>query len=544
MTTQYIKITNVIDKVPRVNLEKLGLSTKRNDPNTIGQFGSGIKFAPIAALRNGWEWWFTGRDANGEYKMQYTTEVEDGIECVVFDYGDYKKSSSFTIDAGRLSWIDSFQIYREAVANAMDEAKNDLMWSISVVDAEDIVPKYGEFSVYITAAPELLKIHYDFDKYFCINRRIVGVSRKTEFISKIDSNMRVYCHGVLVHQNDQASVYDYNNNELALNEERNIKSTWDFEYELTRCIIHNTNEEIIQTLLESDKSGCKYFEWERFQSSILNWEDASISWANVFHKIHGDSAVIYDENSVSYGVFSAIKMRGYEPVLIHSNSVFQILKSAGVRDYLSILGEGYNLDINHDTSQYPNVSAAMRIVTKYIPEFSQIVETNRFGIFSSDMERSLGVTINMKKPADERMILINKEHVNDSIENIVATIVHEIDHLQTGITDEMAREFRDLADRRLASLMTEYYRDQLIYVDSGRLKIPVNNIQSFGTPLACNVAIINSMNTIIVKIANKLFTVNSDCVIENSTSIVTSQDGLSFEVSGISDVTSVNEVYV
>ena len=68
--SKYIKITNHLGpdgKVSRLALEKLGLSTKRNDSETIGQFGSGIKFAPIAALRNGWEWWFTGRDDRGEY---------------------------------------------------------------------------------------------------------------------------------------------------------------------------------------------------------------------------------------------------------------------------------------------------------------------------------------------------------------------------------------------------------------------------------------------------------------------------------------------
>jgi len=39
MTGKYLKITNKTGLVPRINLEKLGLSTKRNDPGTIGQFG-------------------------------------------------------------------------------------------------------------------------------------------------------------------------------------------------------------------------------------------------------------------------------------------------------------------------------------------------------------------------------------------------------------------------------------------------------------------------------------------------------------------------
>ena len=50
MLKDYIVISNKAETVSRISLEKLGFSTKRNDAKTIGQFGSGIKYAPIAAL--------------------------------------------------------------------------------------------------------------------------------------------------------------------------------------------------------------------------------------------------------------------------------------------------------------------------------------------------------------------------------------------------------------------------------------------------------------------------------------------------------------
>ena len=149
--TKYIKISNRSDNVSRIALEKLGLSTKRNDPDSIGQFGSGIKYAPIAALRKGLEWIFTGYDNKGPYTLKYKVEQEDGVDCIVYDYGDYKKASSFTIDAGVLSWENSFQIYREAVANAIDEANlTDTFWTKEIVDEKDIAPELGVFSVYIS----------------------------------------------------------------------------------------------------------------------------------------------------------------------------------------------------------------------------------------------------------------------------------------------------------------------------------------------------------------------------------------------------------
>ena len=68
---EYIRIMNeASNPVPRIYLEKLGISTKRDEDQTIGQFGSGVKFAPIAALRNDWEWIFAGADVGLRVAIQ------------------------------------------------------------------------------------------------------------------------------------------------------------------------------------------------------------------------------------------------------------------------------------------------------------------------------------------------------------------------------------------------------------------------------------------------------------------------------------------
>ena len=92
----YIKITNQADEVSRLKLEKLGFSTKRNDETTIGQFGSGIKFAPISAIRKGIDFIFAGNDSKGAYTLQYIIQEDEGIDSVFYKYDDYIKPSSFT----------------------------------------------------------------------------------------------------------------------------------------------------------------------------------------------------------------------------------------------------------------------------------------------------------------------------------------------------------------------------------------------------------------------------------------------------------------
>jgi hypothetical protein len=85
---KYIKITNNVNEVSRLGLEKLGLSTKRNNNETIGQFGSGIKFAPIAAVRKGIDWAFAGADSKGKYVLKYVVKEDEGIPCIFYSYGD------------------------------------------------------------------------------------------------------------------------------------------------------------------------------------------------------------------------------------------------------------------------------------------------------------------------------------------------------------------------------------------------------------------------------------------------------------------------
>ena len=250
--SKYIKISNQSENVSRIALEKLGLSTKRNDPDTIGQFGSGIKYAPIAALRMGLDWIFTGQDDKGQYILKYKVEKEDGVDCIVYDYGDYKKSSSFTVDAGVLSWEDEFQVYREAIANAMDEAKTSgTTWSREIVDAKDVKSNLNEFSVYITASPNMMEIYNDHDKYFLENRTPLFENKsghhKVAFYKPINRNVHVYHKQVMVYENeDYTSMFDYEIQNLKLNEMRTVADEWSMNYRIAQAVCECNDISIIK----------------------------------------------------------------------------------------------------------------------------------------------------------------------------------------------------------------------------------------------------------------------------------------------------------
>ena len=90
----YIKVWNKSNGVNRLHLQYLGLSTKRDDDSTIGQFGSGIKYAPILALRKYIDLVIVGQDDDGQYELRYDTVEIKGIEVIHYDYGTYKVPSS------------------------------------------------------------------------------------------------------------------------------------------------------------------------------------------------------------------------------------------------------------------------------------------------------------------------------------------------------------------------------------------------------------------------------------------------------------------
>ena len=511
MSTKYLKITNKAGDVSRIHLEKLGLSTKRNDPTTIGQFGSGIKFAPIAALRNGWEWWFTGRDSKGEYKMRYSTEVEDGVECIVYDYGDYQKSSSFTVDAGSLSWISPFQIYREAVANAFDESQNG-DWSIAVVDESELRSVDGEFSVFITAAPELMTVHNNFDKYFSNSRRVFHEKGGFKIIDKIDDKMRVYCHNVLVYDTSNIkSVFDYNIDSIKLNEERNVASTWELDWEICSRIIRLSDVDLVRKIIRASQNNTDdldYNEIEKLTSSHLQEGNINLAWFDAFVEIYGDNCVIYDAIGLQCGVESAIKLRGYNPVFIKSKNLFKLLSFAEVRTYQQILGEECAFISDYDLAKYPNVTKAIEIATSFIPEINDLVNAQKIGVFESELDRNLGLTTGCDGDRSKRKIFINKDHSHDMVESILATIVHEYDHYDTGIVDSDYRFFRDAADRRIASIMMKFYEEKFYELRDGVIVFPMSQISRIGTNLSFSIT--KSEDFSVIKVGDRVFIANKD----------------------------------
>lgn len=440
----FIRISNPAEEVNRVFLEKLGISTKRDDDSVIGQFGSGVKLAPIAALRNDWRWIFTGKDVKGEYTLEYIKKKEDdGFEHIYYDYGDVVKSSSFTLDAGVLSWNDDFQIFREAFANALDEGE----YEIDYADEIENIP--GKFCVYLTAAHELKEIVSNIDRWFTINRDPIYEGLNGSIFEKHGTNTRIYAKKVFVWEPDiEQGLFDYQIDSTVLNEERRVKSEWSLKASVGK----------IFDTLTSDKAGLniakkmiKNMNFDFFEMSLDSYHARSGStvWADAWREIHGKngipvSAEEYDACRASLLTF------GFNPVLVKSKFIYALLECAKVKTPMDVLGEGSKYQkVAMATWQRKLLNEAVEYVRWSFPRIDDV----EIQIFRPGVNQTLlGVHIN-----GTNEVLISEECLNGGINLLVGTLIHELDHFVTGYRDE-TMEFRNVADNHIARLTIENYR--------------------------------------------------------------------------------------
>lgn len=515
--SKYIKIANNNVKVNRLSLEKLGLSTKRDNPETIGQFGSGIKYAPISALRMGIEFIFTGEDDKGQYTLKYDKKNEDGIDCIIYNYGDYAKDSSFTVDAGRLSWENHFQIYREVFSNAKDAGN----YSVSLVNGIDKVRQKDQFAIYITASPEMMKVYNDHKKYFCENREVLFSKNENNYSSKFsilkpydNNNVRIYCKSVLVHTIENKNhLFDYELNDAHLNEDRELKSLYSAEYDIAYTLKHLNNKKLIRSILQKtiqDKNSYHEFsETSNLSSGTFYYGDISESWKTVFYDLFGEKAILVSpEIAAIKGSLYQVKIRGYEPIIANSKALFLLLKNSGVEDVVSILGEEMSWDIENDISKYSSLVKAIKIASKFEPGLNSI--KNPIGVFKSPSngdEVVLGLTVNNKNPDKERIVIEKNHAEKGSIPELIGTIIHEYDHLTTKLPDE-CREFRDLADRRIGLMYSEFYTEDLINLKEDGVFFTLDSVVDLGG-LEYELEYSDLFKSFVMRIGKKYFVINA-----------------------------------
>ena len=500
MEMNYIKLTNDADIVPRLHLELLGVSTKRDNDDTIGQFGSGTKFAPIYALRQGWEWINVGNDRHGGYVMSYKIADNEGIDVVQFQYQDSAgrittKDSSYSMGAGELGWDHPFQIFREAFANALDaHYEFGASYNIELVDSID-PPEEGKFSVYLTAVGDLIDVVDNFDKFFSLGRKPIFEDDKgNKIYEKLNpkEGPRLYHKGVLVYGpeldgSDTPSIFDYDLTRVALNEERRLKDISTNEmYAIARIFADNENHlpgamvPVIESIVDRDayntlSSARGYWEWN-FQyawgGGFYDEDYETLGFGVEFHdyvmkhllpslKTDRDRVAFLAEENLNFDELDlTFQEKNVYPIQV-SAGMYNLLSNTGAHEHMDVVVMGEEFDTPFTTLSGDDLKLftfALGIVVDYDTD---ILDYKVRIMKESRRNRHIdGKALNISNPDKETIICVNQRLVDErKIERIVSTLVHELDHCVTGAADG-SRAFREAGDKRIGKLLLNHYCDK------------------------------------------------------------------------------------
>jgi hypothetical protein len=363
----YLKIENP-GVCPAVGFTLLGASMKgdHSAPGTIGKFGSGNKHSTATLLR-----------ANvrpvifcGQLKLEFFTREEpisDGITTTIAkrlfvkysgreESGKSRSSNEdmgFTLEYGKYDWTEVSMALREFTSNAIDMAikwnahhKKEVRhpWdgaTVTVVEESQVRAESGVTRVFVPLNNDVLNFYNNICKWFlhfsephllesCL------LPKRNRNLS--DKNCAViYRRGVLVREisGDVPSVFDYNLNNLAVDEARNVD-----DYKLRAlcavAVAHAAPHELVK-IMQTEKHWEHNFDayylkpaWGERENQLAarkkNWSAAV--------DLLGDHAVL-----VSVGCEAdRIARKGFTPVMV-SSSILEAAEAYGARSTLKILTE-------------------------------------------------------------------------------------------------------------------------------------------------------------------------------------------------------------
>lgn len=210
---KYIMIQNNGEIDPK-HFFLMGVTSKREDDATIGQFGTGTKYGIAALLRRKHELVIFSGEKRIDFSTKKITFRGEEYNHITYKIGKTKKDTGITLEMGKLNW-DAPRGFRELVSNALDEG------GFAIEKTNTIEGLAGTTRVFISNVEGVEGLDKDFDKYFLTNRSPIYVGEKYSIYEKHGEGTRVYRKGVLVFEaRVMKSLYDYCLDDVSIGEDR------------------------------------------------------------------------------------------------------------------------------------------------------------------------------------------------------------------------------------------------------------------------------------------------------------------------------------
>lgn len=298
----YVQIRDLGKGYPLAYAKRIGASSKKNDPESIGQFGEGIKMAVLTCVRLGikvvlasWEWL--------------------AIPCV-------KES-----DGQQVLFYEVYQ---------------------------SLMPITGSL-VLIEATDDIQAIVRDLPQYFLHYKEASMQYGNGLFgIYPFESVGKLYNKGVYI--KDIKSLFSYGLDIAHLNRDRDLVDMFDIAYQVRELWEQVDDSDLIDVLLKASNQRTDTSDLVEFYLKLRT--DYPSIWAERFLAVFGSNACIATNDIASR---EAVCM-GFIPVMLHHNNI-GLLVDGGVKQDTDCLSADYEFVWAHQlTREEEQVKASMQRV--------------------------------------------------------------------------------------------------------------------------------------------------------------------------------------
>jgi hypothetical protein len=393
----------------------MGGSTKRQNKEQIGRYGSGNKYALSYFLRN-----------KVDIKIfQGLKEIDIRTVPVILRDTAFNK---IIINGIETSLTDSmgpdwkcWQAIREIVCNAIDESDYNIVSSTEIVNTEE-----GRTRFYIELTESVLEVINNWDSFFSLDRTdcIHSDDKIKVYPRLLEKSGTIYRKGIKCYDNTLDSIWDYDIDELEINEERLISSTYYAAISIEKMLKETTNVNIIKEFFEKTSKN------ELLIEDSLSWFSKEMSNKDLFYSVIANKDLIVRH------------VAGHYMDVFNQHNFYLI--SSSLATYISIhfpektiYGLSSKNSSSHFVIRQENTSKENLILKKALDFFKEINYNVSFGIKIAKFTdyRILGTVT-------DNFIILSERVFDLGVREVVLTIIEENEHLFTGYND-CTREFQN-----------------------------------------------------------------------------------------------------
>ncbi len=415
---KYLKISNNGELDIRL-VALMGGTTKANDKYKIGQFGTGLKYTLAFLYRNNLDF----KIFSGESEVVLHTEKESirNEEFEIICINGNRTSITTRMGEDWLAWM----IIRELWCNALDEggASKEITSSTS--------GRPGSTTFYIQIDRQIEDVLKNWEKYFIHDKEPL-FSKGDYKVYSGGNTLRLYKNGVLIFEDDKhPALYSYDIANADINELREYRGS--ATAPVVYCLSSIGKNEVSNFLDALEPHHFEYdIDWHWFQSMSNGWKEA-IGTAKI----------------ITVKTLDTLKARGLKideaGLIVVPESLYKKLcgqfegigatsVASGINDFF----EDYDEEIEKRIKQGLVILESCGY--PFHPELEFI-----YGFFE-DKTTLAQVHLKTKK------IYVSKAFIQKPLIEVVAMLVEENEHFNTGLTDEtraFQQHFINLYTRQL-----------------------------------------------------------------------------------------------